>query len=401
MVFILKKPLNDSKGIIVFRSSEHQFFQSDAQAMKEAVKALTSQYVLGTNWTWYHENVQDIAPLKFHIAGKTTISLVEGAKTFWIPYGDRNFLPNFFRPNPALKPHWDIICVANSIKAKKLDEFLKALRLVYDKRPQTRVLMICPEASDEEMRKKKKYWYSNLPKDFEQLFSAEEQQRIDLIRLKRFNKLYPITPETMAYFYQSSRVFTLFTDREGNSRVISEALLTGLPVVVKKHLQGGGLDYVNETNARLFTTVEEAAEHFLELLDHPIPLFNHDAIAQELCEDYTVPKLEQAFRTLFKELGEPFEGSWDQTNLFMKLPGHANLLPLDMVNPVAKVDDLGYQSNFLKFTDYACGTNLFLKYRHAVVQQDFLTWVKMQLDQSALGRNVKRVFFPRRVMKNP
>jgi len=392
MAFVLKKPFQQSKGVIIFRNAERKFFQSEDPWMKEAVETLTKQYIIGNHWGWNHENVQDIPHISFHLAGKTTITQAPGAKTPWIPYNSRNFVPGFFCPNPAVKPHWDIICVSNAVKFKRLDEFLKTLRLIYDKRPQTRVLMICPEDADAVVMHPKSNWYADLPKDFMKMFSPKEREQIDLIRLKRFEGLYPITAETMAYFYQSSRISTLFTDKEGASRVISESILCGLPMVVKRSLKGGGLDYLDADNSRQFSSIEEAAEQFIALLDEPYAGFDRERIAQELCEDYTVPKLEAELKALFAELGEMFEGPWDNTHLFRKLPGHANLLPPDMVDPATKIDDLGYQVNFLKFTDYVCGTSLLQKYQKEAARRDRMNRFDANMSKNYFGRRLKKVF---------
>lgn len=55
------------------------------------------------------------------------------------------FTPAFFRPRDVPK-QWDIISVTRTARFKNTDQLLDCLRLVYDKRPQTRA-RACPTFS--------------------------------------------------------------------------------------------------------------------------------------------------------------------------------------------------------------------------------------------------------------
>ena len=85
--------------------------------------------------------------------------------------------------------------------------------------------------------------------------SETERQNITLTLLSPLGNPFPLSEQAISDFMNLSKVFTLFSDKEGESRVVSEALLCGLPVVVKKDILGGATDYLNIQNSKLFTSL--------------------------------------------------------------------------------------------------------------------------------------------------
>ena len=83
------------------------------------------------------------------------------------------------------------------------------------------------------------------------MFSETERQNITLTLLSPLGNPFPLSEQAISDFMNLSKVFTLFSDKEGESRVVSEALLCGLPVVVKKDILGGATDYLNIQNSTL------------------------------------------------------------------------------------------------------------------------------------------------------
>ncbi len=372
MTFILKRPhTNDknqfSRGCIIFKASELTFLTQPHPWCVEATEALAQQYLFGIYWPSYRENIPTYENVAFHVAGPTTIMLADGNHTPWLPFSTRNFLPALFQPDDSIAPYWDIAWVANATYQKHLPDFLKVLKQVYQRRPQTKTLMICPEPVESQMDSAK--WYTELPTDFERLFTADERANIDLMRVKRHQSLYPVTPDTIAYFLKASRVFTLFSKREGTSRVISEALMTNTPVVARRELSGGGLDYLNDSNSRLFSTLDEAANSFIELLENPLTI-DTTTLADAFSETVNIPKFEAGIKQVYNQLHEPFFGPLATTNLYRNLPGHANLLPREMVDPATMVDDVGTHENYLKLVDYLLGTHFHATYGEHAKRHD-------------------------------
>lgn len=329
MPHILKKPTNTSPGIVMFTHKERAFLHPSVPGMAALMTQLAQRYVIGMHWGSPHADVPPVPFVDFHLGGQGTLSLRQPSPVPHFPLCSRNFLPPCFHHNPNIAKQWDILAVAGPRRLKRLDELLVVLRKVYDRRPETRVLII--SACDNLAKRDPELDYVELYDDYLRLFSDEERKRFTLMMLEGPSGM-ALPLETMAYFYNASRTFTLFTNKEGESRVISEALLCGVPVVVKRHLEGGGRDYLNESNSRQFGTLDEAAEQFLSLLSPNPPLeFDTAPLMQAMSEPQTIPQLEAAMREVFAQKGLTFEGSLDATDLSFKLPGHYYLtLPPDL-----------------------------------------------------------------------
>jgi glycosyltransferase involved in cell wall biosynthesis len=362
MTFVLKQPTANCKGIVLFRHSERRSLflnETVGRAFTEAMQVLKQNYIVGCHWGWYEENVTKDPYIELYMAGPHTMSRAPENDTFYIPLSSRNFNPSYFKINKDCPKHWDIICIANSTRIKCIDELFQTYRLVLDKRPGTRFLLISPV---DEGHLDPKRWYTEFFDDLIRLFNKDEQKHMDVMQIKRKESLYPVSSETIAFLLQASRVFTLYSNIEGHSRVIHEAILSGLPVVAKSYLKGGGLDYLDETNSRLFNTNEEAAAHFIDLLDNPIE-FDTAHLRENLDEEYTIPKLKTHLEQYYATIGQTFDGEIETEGLSHKIPGHARLLPKYLVGDDAKVDELKDEADFVRFVDYLCGTQLAEKYQ--------------------------------------
>ncbi|MBX2861799.1 MAG: glycosyltransferase [Vampirovibrio sp.] len=322
MPHLLKDPVGDSKGILMLTHKEKAFFQPEVPFMDAAMKELKKQYVVGMHWGSPHENIGTLPYIDFHLGSTNTLKFAPDVTTPRNTLCARNFLPDCFNkmaPETRGAKRWDILSVAGPRRLKRLDELLVVLRKVYDRRPETRTLIICacPNLSERDPELD----YVEIYDDYLKMFSLKEREKFTLMLLEG-NQGMPILQEDMAYFYNQSRIFTLFTNKEGDPRVIPEALLCGLPVVVKKHLAGGGKDYLNEANSREFSTLDEAAEVFLDLLRDDCPEVDPNPYQTHLLARHTVPQLEAWLKELFAQLDIPYEGTLYADNLVNTLPGH-------------------------------------------------------------------------------
>lgn len=336
MVFILKQPQGQSKGIIVFTHKERPFISASVPGMHDVMNALKEQYVLGMHYGWTAKNFTEAPFIDFYLAAEGCVAKPEVTDKTYIRLCSRNFVPANFRPDPDVPKHWDIICVAHTGRFKCLDEFLVTMKQVMDKRPETKVLLI----ANEHEKPNPVNHYTDLVADYESMFSADQKENFDLMLLKRKQSLYAIKQRSMPFFYNASRVFTLFTNEEGNARVIGEALLCGLPVVCKSYLQGAGRENLNENNARQFDDLESAADVFVDLLNAPQLDMSEEveSLAKEIRDDKTVPKLKRQLKAMFKSMDLPFEGDCDFTNLIRKFSSHTRVLPRHLTHPMT--DDL-------------------------------------------------------------
>jgi glycosyltransferase involved in cell wall biosynthesis len=346
MTFIIKKPTPTSKGILILKHSELDYFNESNPVLNKAIQLLKESYVVGVHWCFHKAGVKPTPNVDFHMSDNT-VDFDDASKVRIIPLDCKHFTPKTFR-KMDVKKEWDIFNMSRPANFKCLDDFLKVVRLIFDKRDNVKVLLICPDVADWSIRS----IYTDLLSDYHRLFTQQEKQRFKLVIPKLVDtSLFPFSLETMAYFMNASKVSTLFSKVEGQSRVIHESLLCGLPIVARAKLKGGGLNYLNDTNSKLFTTLEEARDCFLDLIDNPQQCqFDNEALREELGEDQSGPKLINEFKNLFSELKIPFDGEIDITELSFKLPSHTQLLPSKFTTGVH--DEIINSKQFYYFIHY-------------------------------------------------
>lgn len=341
MATILKKPSKDSKGIVVFTHKELNYFRGRPSKPKglnwfspkfyfdQGLKVLLSpfyqskleklqkNYVVGIHWGWFARDVKTPSWVNFHLAGKETATFVDNP--FIIPLGSSSFTPVCMQPNGADK-YWDIICVAKSTKVKMYDELLKSIRRVYDQGHNYKVLFVV--ASN--MHEPKSDYYSDLLDDYNQMFSAKERENFTIIKTDPQTGFQGFSYTFISHLYNQSKVFTLFTQREGVAKVIKEAQLCGLPVVVKSDLEGGGRDYLNEKNSHTFDTYENSHEALIYAVENYKSFeIDSEGLAKELRADYSLDKLKGHLKDYFQQNDLKFEDNLINTdNLNRRFPAH-------------------------------------------------------------------------------
>jgi glycosyltransferase involved in cell wall biosynthesis len=278
---------------------------------------------MGMHWGWYGYDVPIIPHIRFHLAGNGSLTLSHDNPTPILNFCSRNFMPDEFHPSDEPK-YWDVIAVGHCIPRKRHEDYLKALRVVFDARPETRALLLAPVPVGETR------YALHLTEMINAMFSTAEQGRIDVMLPLRLplRKLMPVSQTTVAELYRKSRVFIHTTAAEGNVRVLHEALLCGLPCVVRSDLAGCGHEFLTEKNSRYFATPEEAGRQILSLLEAPPDLVSERAwLAGNLTARHTLPRFTQTLRDFFGALGEPFEGTLEPGNYAQLLSSHTQNLP--------------------------------------------------------------------------
>jgi glycosyltransferase involved in cell wall biosynthesis len=332
MPIVLKPPTAPSKGIVVFTHKERPYLEGQRRLLVEARARLRERYVVGMHWGHYAENVDAMPAVDFHLAGPGTLHFKPGIAARRIPLCSRNFTRECFR-NLGLPKQWDIINVSRPIRLKNLDQFLLVVRKIYDKGRSPKVLLVCVHPSNMSERDG---WYTTLRRDYERLFSADEREHITLLMVTSDGEGFPLPSSMLSFLYNASRCLALFSDQEGESRVIAEALVCGLPVFVKRTLRGGGRDYLDANNSWQFDTLDQASEMFIELMTGTRRSgFDAERYEQELGERFTRLKLATAMRQLFAEMNLEFDGGLDLDDLGRKLPGHVLTLPESLRSAVS------------------------------------------------------------------
>jgi glycosyl transferase family 1 len=325
MAFILKRPVGQSKGVAMFTHKERALLNLSAPLIGEALRRLRERYVVGMHWGFYAVDVPTMSAVDFHLAKASTVQFRSPSEVRALPFNSSMFTPEYFRQQPQAAKHWDIISVTRSAKFKNTDQLLDALRIVYDERPKTHTLVICTASPvPDPVREDLGIWQK-----YEASFDELERERFKLVMTN--GALFPFSRRDVAFFYQSSRVFTLFTETEGVAKVVNEALLCGLPVVIKEGFKGGGADYLTAANSRRFSSAAEGAQALLSLLGGEPVQFDTEALASEVSETRSVKRFERALTQLFYDLGLPYEGELDAVDLSRKLPAHRpGMLPASL-----------------------------------------------------------------------
>jgi len=342
---IFKNPTSDAKGIIVFTHKEMDWFfpVNNKRLVKsfakpggfkrveiiknfllrpysKAFQKIHEKYFIGVHYGWVPERSRLYENCDF-IMSSHPINEKKEKNIFRIPLVSRNFTPQCFN-NQHQKKHWDILCVSRMIKFKNLDYLLKSIRKIFDQGYNYKVLMIVLE--NKKMDKKR--FYTNLMDDYYSLFSYNERQNFSIMLLSSNIGITGLPFEVMSYFYNSSKIFTLFSNAEGSSKVISEALLCSLPVVVKENLEGGGRDFLSKDNSILFSSFENAHESLIRAVEN-YDLFKVEieTLRKSLSEEFSLEEIKKYFKKLFEENGQTFDGKLINTDkLNIRLNGHLN-----------------------------------------------------------------------------
>lgn len=352
MAHIFKQPKNGNKGILVFTHKEMRYFfrptkpfskkrpltylpfffnslynkYQKAPFYKKELEALRKKYFIGVHFGWHHTEFPELEFADFLMAGKGTIDFTPPEHIVEIPLNSRNFISSRFTDLEYNKKFWDIICVARGAKFKNLDLLLKAVKKLNQTEGKFhKVLLIIPPNANENP----KIFYTNIIEDYYNWFEETERNQITIMKLSKDLSLLGMPQDSLIHFYNASKVFTLFSEKEGESRVIAEALLCGLPVVVKADLEGGGRDFLNERNSVYFDTFDTAHLAFKKAIEkHDELKGGTTALKEILRDDYTIPILKDYFKTLYEKHQMTFDGELLNLDyLDRRLPAHTHSVP--------------------------------------------------------------------------
>lgn len=317
MAFVMKQPSTKARGILVLTHKEMAFVRPELPPFQRCLELLRHRFVIGVHYGFFRENVTPGSWVDFHFAPPDTVRFAHAEAVRAFPFNSSHFIPSFFRDQSLPKP-WDIICVTRPIPFKGNDSLLRSLALTKRRRPQTRALIVCTGTKASAKENAGELWAQ-----YQRDLSFEERQDIVLLPFELTGRPFAFPRKDLAWLYNSSRVFTLFSTKEGGSKAIKEALLCGLPVVLRRELMGGGLEFTNEHNSRLFSDEDGAADAFCHILDNYERFrFDPTPLAERASEVHTVRQLDALLSQMYGDLGEPWDGVWDSADLSMKLPSH-------------------------------------------------------------------------------
>lgn len=330
MAHILKHPSRDTKGIIIFTHQETNWFFPLTKSIKSLLRNLKSggrpdekiynkirkNYFIGLHVGADPKKINLDVDCDFYLT--TNDSKPVNTKILQIPLTARNFTPEYFTKQNYNK-YWDILNISSIHKDKKLDLFLKSIKKIFDLGYDYKVLLITREH-----KTKLPHFYNSLMDDYYSLFSSKERNNFVILQLSPQTQFPGLSQGALPFFFNSSKVCTLFTQVEGGSKTISEALCCGVPMVVKNDLFGGGRDFLNETNSLFFDTYENAHEALIYAVKNYDKFKTNPELSQEYVgEKQSIKKLYEYFNTLYQQHGQKFDGELiNMDKIHLRICGH-------------------------------------------------------------------------------
>lgn len=341
MAHIFKHPSGSEKGIVVFSHKELSFLENNFRfshfpvsspgvAVKNLISFISSfsfnrkaleligeNYFIGVHWGFFSRNVVTPKWVDFHMAAKGTCTFL--GDPLVIPLSSANFTPSIMHPTQVPK-YWDLLCVAKNDKKKNLDILMSQIRKIYDLGYKYRVLFVVASNKIEPNGE----YYSGLLKDYFENFSQDERELFTIIKTHPELGFQGFSYSFLSHIYNQSKVFTIFSQREGECRVIKEAQLCGLPVVVKNDMEGGGRDFLNGENSLFFSDYDTAHLALIHAVEN-YKSFNvdFDELKEHVGEEASLSLLKSYFDELYKNNNQVFDGELiNDDNLNRRLPSH-------------------------------------------------------------------------------
>lgn len=352
MAHILKQPTQNCKGILVLTHKEIKYIYSDhpyfnptygrlnkykkklssiledksGLQFKTTIEKIGKKYFIGVHFGWEQTNYPTIPNIDFFMGGPSTVTFAKPEEVNYIPLDGSSFIPSFFscklgKEHPKL---WDILMVARDVRWKNIDLFIKSIRHLYDEGKYYKTLLLIPSNNDIETDSDPNKTYVELMDDYQKMFSYKERGWFSILKTHPRMPFLGIGQEQLSKFYHLSKVFALYSKAEGGSRVISEALLSGLPVVVYKGLTGGGKDFLNDSNSVQFEDFENAHLALDKAVSEWKNLNTDNNMVKSMTDEaHSIKELKKALTKIYHKHGQEFDGVLDDSEwLSFKLNGH-------------------------------------------------------------------------------
>lgn len=341
MAHIFKHPTEYSKGIVVFTHKEFNLFNYKLKpnstiirnpkvflknfykntllkkSFQNKLRLIKKNYFIGIHWGGFSRGVYSPEWVDFNMTAKETAKFVNSP--FIIPMNSANFTPEVMT-NQNSEKYWDIICVAKNHKVKNLSILMHEIRKIYDLGYQYKVLFIIASNKNEDSHS----FYTNILDDYFRMFNSKERELFTIIKTHPDTGFQGFSYSFLSHMYNQSKVFTIFSQKEGECRVIKEAQLCGLPIVVKSDMEGGGRDYLNKNNSIYFDDYEQAHKSLINAVES-YNNFNFDTVnlRKDLSESSSIEKLHEYFKVLFENHNQEYDRKLTNLdNLNRRLPAH-------------------------------------------------------------------------------
>ena len=334
MAHIFKHPENGQKGIIIFSHKEWGFFTGNkiTKRLKRegrmpkilyrelrppyaaTIQTLKYDYYIGVHFGAYYPHFFTSKIADFVLSRESNLPQMDN-HLLRLPFNSRDFTPVAFEPSNTTKSY-DVMTVAQNVKVKNYPLLFQAIKSALAIRPTMTFLLITPSQAGVSYGVEK-----NIAEQFYASFTRAEQSQITFLFLHP-DLQWGIDQQQLVEFYNRSRVFTLFSKQEGESRVISEALCCRLPVVAYQHLLGGGTDLLTPHNSVLFEQFSHAHLAWIKALE-TFPAGVLEETEKLTREDHSLIRLNDSLQYFYAQQGAQFDGKLINTDsLYRRLPAH-------------------------------------------------------------------------------
>lgn len=337
MSLILLKKTDKKKGIIVFTHKELDFFKGNYNLNFFPIKIskiltfffkpifklycsyiiskIKKDYIIGIHYGWYFKNIQVPEWVDFIMALDQTFKTTNSK--IIIPFASTNFLPSHFIKKREITS-FDIIMVSRDVNFKGVMKFLKVIKMYFNKYGNCKVLIICPEATNQYGKKKS----FNLIQKIYSEFSDNERSHIFYIRLSAATGYLGTNREFVSMMMRKSHTLCLFSELEGVAKVINEGQLSGCNIVSYNKLEGGGRKFIDRNYDFSYSSLTSCCNSLFKSLKKKNRNFSErKKIYKKLSQEYNYQKF---IINLGKYFDVPTINSkrWFKGDLSRFLPSH-------------------------------------------------------------------------------
>tara|TARA_R110002167_G_scaffold318993_1_gene524701 strand:+ start:3690 stop:5420 length:1731 start_codon:yes stop_codon:yes gene_type:complete len=328
MAHIFKNATPNQNGIVVISHAEAGIASEHHRDIIDKIK--NKGYFIGIHYGGFSHGATypDFADF---FMGKPSVTDIAQRynNAFEIPVVSSNFTSTVFKKDPDAKKYWDIINISRSGNVKRLDVFFREVKKIYDSGKKYKILLVCAKRNEEKLYPEDHFL--NIEDVYYDMFTDEERQLFTLMRLDESLEFKGLSKTQLSFFYQCSKVSTLFSMCEGSPGVIAESLLSEVPVVVNAGQMGSGRDLLNESNSVQWCVGDDNLAHsaLIEAVENYDKfIFDMDAIHYNYREDRGLERLREYFTKLYENHEQEFDGSLINTDdLVSRLPSHYTNLP--------------------------------------------------------------------------
>ena len=296
MATILKAPsLKDgSKGVVVFTTQDRDNYIVGNKKLETRIQNLKNDWLIGLHHNWHDYKFNYNPIFDFSFAGEGDLIETRNTTFNQIHLDACNFTPGFFKFSNDDK-NWDILYVARAVFFKKIPEFFKIIRALYDNKKYYRVLLICPIPDECKNKQRSPGVFCDIRKEYDKMFSDKERSFFTLLTTD-FNNPFPFDLKTLSFFYRSSKIFVHSADNERRCRVVGYAHASGMPVVclenpaslIPKSIQTPPIVYI----AKNYNDFPELIDKAVKYVDSEHYISNNMFLGINQCSElYTKDKL--------------------------------------------------------------------------------------------------------------